>query len=66
MKTYRYATLMRPPGLGACPMEGLIRCCYIEGYAPSGHHYWGWCDYNRRLTDKEVSDYEMEQIGSEE
>lgn len=59
-ETFRYAMLLRPPGLGACPMEGLIRCSCEEGVAPSGHHTWGWCEYSRKLTDREVSDYEME------
>ena len=66
MTVYRYVLLMRPPCLGAFPMNGMIRCSCEEGIAPSGHHYWGWCEYNRRLSDKEVYDYEMEQMEVEE
>ena len=65
MKTYRYATLMRPPELGACPMEGMVAFSWENGIAPSGHHYWGWCEYNRKLTDKEIIDYEMEELPNE-
>ena len=63
---YRYATLMRPPGLGACPMEGLVSCCYEEGISPSGHHFWGWCTYARELTPDEIWSYELEQLPQEE
>lgn len=60
MKYYRYATLMRPAGLGAVPREGLDHCQDAEGTAPSGHSIWSICDYTRKLTDKELHDYEME------
>ena len=59
-KTYKYATLLRPPQLGACPMTDLISVSCEEGVAPSAHLIWGWVKYYRRLTDKEVSDYELE------
>ena len=65
MTVYRYALLMRPPCLGACPMNGMIRCSCEGGTAPSGHHYWGWCEYSRELTAQEINDYEMEQISLE-
>lgn len=65
MKSYRYATLMRPPQLGACPMDGMISCSCEEGYAPSGHHYWGWVKYNRPLSAKEIYDYELEELPDE-
>lgn len=61
-KIYRYAMLMRPPQLGACPMDGLVSCSCEEFVAPSGHHAWGWLRYNRQLTQKEVDDYELEAI----
>lgn len=57
---WRYATLMRPPGPGAVPRDGWVDCCFDEGCAPSGHHYWGWVEYNHPLTDKQVHDYELE------
>ena len=64
-KTYRYAMLMRPPQLGACPMEGLISVSCEEDIAPSGHHTWGWAKYNRKLSDKEIYDYELEELRDE-
>lgn len=66
MKIYRYATLYREPGPGAIPREGLLECGYTRGTAPSGHHAWGWVDYNRQLTDKEIHDYELEYVHSAE
>lgn len=58
----RYATLLRPPGPGAVPCDGLIQCGYTEGYTPSRHHAWGWADYNRELTPEEVRHYDLEKL----
>ena len=63
-KPFRYATLMRPPQMGAVPVNGLISVCCEEGTAPSGHHYWGWAEYTHELTAEEVRDYELERIGN--
>lgn len=60
MTYYRYATLMRPAGLGAVPTQGLVACEDYYGDAPSGHRMYSFADYNRKLTEKEVSDYELE------
>jgi len=60
----RYATLLRPPGPGAVPKDGIIEMGFNEGTAPSGHHAWGWVDYNRYLTDRELEDYDMEYVHS--
>lgn len=62
----RYAFLMRPPMPGAMPREGLMECREISGTAPSGHHAWGWAEYNRRLTDEEISHYDLEYVSSYE
>jgi len=62
MDTYVYAMLMRPPQLGAMPTSGMVSCSCEPVVPPSGHHTWGWVKYNRKLTDKEVSDYELEFI----
>ena len=59
-KRVRYLFLMRPPMPGAFPREGLQEIGYDEGFAPSGHHVWGWAEYNRELTEKEIRDYELE------
>lgn len=57
-----YATLLRPPGPGAVPRDGLLSCNSIEGITPSGHHAWGTVDYNRRLTPKEIAHYDLEHL----
>ena len=63
VKTYSYAALLRPPGPGAVPRDGLIECFCEEGFAPSGHSYWGIAVYNRELTSSEIYDYDLEKIG---
>ena len=62
----RYATLMRPPMPGAVPRKGLLEMKEIEGNAPSGHHAWGWAEYDRFLTGEEIRDYELEYVHSTE
>ena len=60
---YRYWTMQRPPMLGAIPKDGLI-----ETYAfperqkvmeLGGREAWGYALYDRELSEKELSDYEM-------
>ena len=58
----RYATLMRPPQPGAIPRKGLVEIKDGEFFTPSGHHAWGWAEYNRSLTDDEIYEYELEDI----
>ena len=60
---HRYALLMRPPGPGALPKRGLARTKGGHFTAPSGHRAWGWAEYERPLTDEEITDYELEEIG---
>lgn len=62
MKTYyRYATLMRPAGPGSVPRQGLAACeDQLTIKTPSGHPAYSIADYDRKLTDKEVCDYELE------
>lgn len=56
----RYSTLLRPPGPGAVPRDGLKDCGYTEHTTPSGHHAWGWAEYSRELTPEELHHYDME------
>lgn len=60
MKVYRYYTQFRPPMPGAIPREGLVQTADFD-YKQSfnGIGAWGWAEYSRELTDKEVSDYEL-------
>ena len=63
MHIYRYGTLMRPPGPGAVPRKGLIQTISNRQFdAPSGHFCWGLAEYDRPLTDEEISEYELEYI----
>lgn len=63
-RVYRYATLMRPPTPGSIPKDGLLEVKDIEGVAPSGHRAHGWAEYDRKLTDAEINDYELEYVHS--
>ena len=65
MVKHRYALIMRPPGPGALPGRGLARAKGEHFYAPSGHFAWGWAEYDRDLTDEEISDYELEMMDIE-
>ena len=58
---YGYYCLMRPPGPGAIPRDGLDWIDFKEGYTLSGHHYWGRAVYKRRLTEEEVNHYDLEE-----
>ncbi|MEG0985022.1 MAG: hypothetical protein RSK76_01460 [Clostridia bacterium] len=59
---YRYYTLYRPPMPGAVPKEGLKRA---YGYdtrqlvIPINKWAWGYVEYDRPLSDKEISVYEL-------
>lgn len=62
MHIYRYGLLMRPPGPGAVPRKGLMQTIGKHFNAPSGHFCWGLAEYDRPLTDEEISAYELEPI----
>ena len=59
MLKVRYACLMRPHAPGTIPKDGITGIFYEEGSTMDGHHHWGHVEYNRRLTDQEVDDYEL-------
>ena len=61
MERYRYLLLMRPPTPGAIPIGGLLECIEEEGTSPSGHHTWGWAVYNRKLSNQEICNWELEE-----
>lgn len=58
----KYACLMRPPGPGAVPNDGLRQVGFVSGTAPSGHHAWGFVYYTRELTDEEMDHYDLEYV----
>ena len=58
---YAYLCLMRPPTPGAVPKDGLDSVDFREGKSLSGHHYWGHAIYNRKLSEKEMDHYDLEE-----
>lgn len=58
----RYAALLRPPGPGAVPRDGLLQCGYAEETTPSGRRSWGWAEYSRELAQEEIIHYDMEHM----
>lgn len=59
---YLYYTPHRPPAPGTIPKDGLLAVfTYKTRKAISEHCImaWGHVEYNRPLTEKEISDYEL-------
>lgn len=64
-EVYRYYCLMRPVGPGAVPrdftdwgeLDHTIVIPYID------HGAWGWVEYERPLTEREIHDYELAYAG---
>lgn len=55
---YRYYLPERPPVPGSIPKGGIVDV--HDGKVMWGtFDFYGYVDYNRELTDKEVSDYEL-------
>lgn len=65
MTRFRYYCPARPPVPGAVP-RGVIRveCADEDGIMVDeeghAHKAWGFVEYERELTDKEIDDYELE------
>lgn len=57
MTVYRYACPERPPMPGTVPREMIG--ISSEEQTINGRNVWGIVDYNRKLTEKEVYDYEL-------
>lgn len=63
MEKYRYYCRTRPPMIGGLPTGGNI----VDVRAFDERQYvseidcmvWGWVDYDRPLSPKEVADYEL-------
>lgn len=61
MTKYRYYCRMRPPMPGSIP-RGVIG---LEDFGERRHVYeagceaWGWVEYERKLTEREIYDYEL-------
>lgn len=57
---YRYGMKRRPYGIGCQPSKGLI-LAYGE-YPRFGKMYFSILVYDRKLTKKEIDEYELEEI----
>ena len=58
--TYYYGMRLRPFSMGCQPMDGLIDV--KPETTTRGRHYWNILVYSRELTDKEISDYELDDL----
>lgn len=56
MREYLYGMRLRPAGPGAQPIKGLLRI------APGGGQYHDLLIYDRKLTDEELEQYELDFI----
>ena len=56
---YKYGMRLRPVGMG-CQPKGLV------WYDESDDRYWNVLYYNRKLSQDEVNNYELDYLGEEE
>lgn len=61
MEMFIYGMRFRGFSPGCQPMDGLID--RLDPTEEMGRRYYDLVAYSRRLTDKEVSDYELDYIG---
>ena len=60
MKAYRYYCKYRPPMPGAIPHSGITNLAMFDWPQTfDGIGCWGWVEYSRELTQKEVNEYEL-------
>lgn len=57
MKEYMYGYRLRPPSVGTQP-KGFLRFKAQEYL-----DYWGYVIYNRKLTEKEMDQYDLDYLG---
>lgn len=73
---YRYESTQRPVSIGTCPTKGMVgfwnyrngrQLVYVQETPTSGKSIqsWGNVNYNRKLTEKEMADYELVYGGEE-
>lgn len=56
---YRYYLTQRPPSPGAIPNKFINAESFDDRTLIGNHKCWGWVEYDRKLSDKEISDYEL-------
>jgi hypothetical protein len=57
---FKYGMRLRPFGIGCQPMNGLEDV--MDGVEKDGRHYWNVLIYSRELTEKELSNYELDRL----
>jgi len=55
---YKYGMRLRGFSIGCQPSKG-----FVDAMPDESGKYWDFLIYNRKLTDKEVADYELDYIG---
>ena len=55
---YKYGMRLRGFSIGCQPSKGSV-----DAMPDESGKYWDFLIYNRKLTDKEVSDYELDYLG---
>lgn len=60
MREYLYGMRLRPAGPGCQPIKGLLRI------APGGGRYHDLLIYDRKLSDEECEEYELDYINDVE
>lgn len=58
-KKYKYGMRLRGFSIGCQPMNGLLMA------KDGDREYYSYLYYERKLTDKELEDYELDFIGEE-
>lgn len=67
-KLYKYYTTKRPPDIGTVPKDfiNVINYGELKQIRKSGFHAWGEVEYSRKLSEKEIYDYELLEDNFEE
>lgn len=63
--TWKYYMTQRPPGPGCQPEGGLINISNIDREYPWVMHPWAILEYNRKLSQREIEDYELTEVENE-
>ena len=61
-KRHIYYSILRPVGIGTYPKGGLVEFGNYDTriFVPAiSRMAWGWLEYDRQLTDKEKSQYDL-------
>ena len=60
---YKYGMRLRGYSLGCQPMDGLVK--REDGVKINGRYYHDILVYSRKLSDKEIKNYELDYLGSD-